>query len=62
MFCFRSLLHRKPDPDARRGPEGPGVRREAEGRQRVFRHVEGSAQRELRQLWRFPSVRGRRSG
>lgn len=62
ISSWSRCLCREPYPDAGRGPEGPGVRREAEGGQRVLRHVEGGAQRELRQLRGLPSVRRRRSG
>lgn len=60
MFCPPSC--RESYPDVGRSPEGPGVRGEAEGGQRVFRHAEGGAQRKLRQLRGLPSVRRRRSG
>lgn len=60
LFCRPSF--RESHPDVGRSPEGPGVRREAEGRQRVFRHAEGGAQRKLRQLRGVSSVRRRRSG
>ena len=60
VFCPPSC--RESYSDVGRGAEGPGVWCEAEGRQRVFCHAEGGAQRKLCQLRGLPSVRRRRTG
>ena len=53
-----SCLLRQSHPDTRRGPEGSGLRTEAQGHLHLFLHAKGCSQRELCQFWSLPSLWG----